>query len=110
MYPFNVINWVKMVLLSGIMSVAVGAVFVGIRWKFWDHNWQRENNRIFDSKNVNDRLGFHYTMMIVGVWPTLLHMISDITKSKASVTRDVEDKLYTKFAYILTKVRSLNFT
>ena len=29
MYPFNVINWVKMVLLAGAMSVCVGAVFVG---------------------------------------------------------------------------------
>ena len=49
MYPFNVINWVKVVLLSGIMSVLIGAVFVGIRWRFWDLNWQREQNRIFDS-------------------------------------------------------------
>ena len=31
MYPFNVINWVKMVLLAGAMSVCVGAVFVGAR-------------------------------------------------------------------------------
>ena len=30
-YPFNVIQWVKMVLLAGVMSTCVGGIFVGIR-------------------------------------------------------------------------------
>ena len=43
-------------------------------------------------------------MMVVGIWPTLLHVITDINKSKAAITRDVNDRLYSKFAYIVTKV------
>ena len=65
-YPFNVINWVKMVLVSGIMSVCTGAVFAGMRWRYWDKAWQRDPN--YGQENVNDRLGFHHVMMCVGVW------------------------------------------
>ena len=39
MYPFNVINWFKMVLLSGTMSICLGAIFIGIRWRYWDSSW-----------------------------------------------------------------------
>ena len=39
MYPFNVISWVKMVLVSGVMSVCLGGVFAGTRWRFWDTAW-----------------------------------------------------------------------
>ena len=39
MYPFNVINWFKMVLLSGTMSICLGAIYLGIRWRYWDSSW-----------------------------------------------------------------------
>jgi hypothetical protein len=42
MYPFNVINWVKLVLLSGVMSVCMGVIFLGIRWRYWDRAWQKD--------------------------------------------------------------------
>ena len=102
MYPFNVINWVKLVLLSGAMSLCVGAVFVGIRWRYWDKLWQRDH--VFAQENVNDRLGFHHVMMVVGVWPMLLNMVTDVWTSKPQVTRDLDDRLYSKFAYSVTKV------
>ena len=54
--------------------------------------------------NVNDRLGFHYVFMCVGVWPTLLGLISDEWRNKSAINRDVGDRLYSKVAYILTKV------
>ena len=50
MYPFNVINWVKMVLLGGVMSVCLGTIFMGIRWKYWDRVWQA--NHIFEQENI----------------------------------------------------------
>ncbi len=34
----------------------------------------------------------------------ILAMISDVWREKRPVTRDVEDRLYSKFSYILTKV------
>ena len=42
MFPFNVINWVKLVLLSGLMSILMGGVFLGIRWRYWDNAWQKD--------------------------------------------------------------------
>lgn len=42
MYPFNVINWVKQVLLAGVMSVCMGVIFLGIRWRYWDRAWQKD--------------------------------------------------------------------
>lgn len=103
MYPFNVINWVKLVLLSGVMSVCLGGIFMGIRWKYWDRAWQADY--IFEQDNISDRFGFHHVLMAVGIWPMLLAMISDSYREKRPITRDVEDGLYSKFAYIVTKVR-----
>merc|ERR1719507_2821739 len=69
-YPFNVIQWVKLVLLAGVMSTCLGGVFVGIRWRYWDTKWQQDHS--YGQENVNDRLGFHHVMMSVGLWPILL--------------------------------------
>ena len=76
---------------------------MGIRWKYWDSKWKQ--NPIFEQDNINDRLGFFHVLMAVGIWPMLLTMISETWREKRSVTRDVEDGLYSKFAYIITKVR-----
>ena len=91
-----------MVLLSGVMSVILGGIFMGIRWKYWDSKWKQKP--IFEQDNINDRLGFFHALMAVGIWPMLLTMVSQTWREKRSVTRDVEDGLYSKFAYIITKV------
>ena len=104
MYPFNVINWVKVILVSACMSLAIGGVFVGTRWRFWDNKWQREPE--FEQDNVGDRVGFHYVMLVVGVWPTLMHLAAETWRGKEPVHRDIQDKLYSKFAFIFTKVMS----
>ena len=103
MYPFNVIAWVRLVLLSGAMSVSLGAVYLGLRWRYWDSRWQEDP--IFEQDSVDDRIGFHYVFMCVGVWPTLLASISEDWRAKPAVTRDVEDRLYSKATYLFTKVR-----
>lgn len=103
MYPFNVINWVRVVLLSGLMSICLGGIFLGMRWRYWDSDWQVDP--IFEQDNIGDRLGFHYVFMAVGVWPMLMAMITEEWRNKGSVTRDIEDRLYSKVAYIITKVR-----
>jgi ABC-type multidrug transport system ATPase subunit len=100
-YPFNVINWVKLVLVSGIMSVCIGGVYAGMRWRYWDRAWLRDPN--FGQETVSDRLGFHHVMMCVGVWPMLLNMVTEVWRSKPSLTRDVDDRLYSKLVYGLTK-------
>ena len=104
-FPFNIINWVKTVLLSGVMSVMLGGIYMGIRSKYWDREWRQSSQKIFEQDNINDRLGFFHVLMAVGIWPMLLTMISEVWREKRSVTRDVEDGLYSKLAYIITKVQ-----
>ncbi len=104
MYPFNVISRVRLVLLSGLMSILTGGIFAGIRWRYWDRKWQ--DDPIFEQDNVNDRMGFHYVLMCVAVWPTLLSLVTEEWRNKRSVTRDVDDRLYSKAAYLFTKVRT----
>ena len=82
------------------MSVLLGGVFLGIRWKYWIPEWSPH----FEQDNVSDRMGFIHVIMSVGVWPMLLTMISEAWMEKLPMTRDVEDGLYSKFAYIITKV------
>ena len=51
MFPFNIIEWVKLVLLAGVMSVAVGTVFIGVRWRYWEYDPQGRNER-FEQANI----------------------------------------------------------
>ena len=95
-----------MVLLSGVMSVLLGGIFMGIRWRYWDRLWKLDPQ--FEQDNINDRLGFFHVIMSVGIWPMLLTFISQSWREKRPVTRDVEDRLYSKFAYIITKVEGFN--
>ena len=105
MYPFNVITWIKLVIISGLISVCLGTVFAGIRWRFWDSVWQREPE--FEQDNVNDRVGFNHVMSVVGVWTLLLHLAADVWRDRGAVARDINDDLYSKFAYIFTKVNNI---
>ena len=54
MYPFNVINWFKMVLLSGTMSICLGAIYLGIRWRYWDSSWP--SDPIFEQVRYTDSI------------------------------------------------------
>ena len=54
MYPFNVIGWVKVLLVSGIMSLCVGGIFVGTRWRFWDSAWLKETIHYQTKPNQTD--------------------------------------------------------
>merc|ERR1712223_535404 len=77
MFPFNVIHWAKTVLLCGMMSVFIGGIFIGIRFKYFE---QKDSE--YEQDNINDRLGFHHCIMAVGIWPMLLSMISEAWREK----------------------------
>ena len=68
--------------------------------------WEAEPE--FEQGNVADRVGFHHVMLVVGVWPTLLHLADDVWRSKGPVNRDVEDNLYSRFAFVFTKVNIIS--
>ena len=46
--------------------------------------------------------------MSVGVWPMLMALITDEWRNKRAISRDVEDRLYSKAIYIFTKVLKMN--
>ena len=48
-------------------------------------------------------------MMAVGIWPVMLATIGETWRGQAAITRDVEDGLYSKSAYIITKVKLIKF-
>ena len=105
-YPFNVINWVQLVLLSGTMSVCIGGVFSGMRWRYWDRAWQQDPS--YGQENASDRLGFQHVMMTVGVWPMLLSLATGAWKSKPALTRDVDDRLYSRMVFGISQVHKNN--
>ena len=57
---------------------------------------------------ILDRLGFHHVLMAVGIWPLMMVTIGETWRGQAAITRDVEDGLYSKAAYIITKVYTDN--
>ncbi len=52
-------------------------------------------------------MGFHHVMLVVGVWPVLLHLATDLWAGLRPVNRDIQDRLYSRFAYICTKVQTV---
>ena len=108
MYPFNVIDWVKQVLLAGTLSTLLGAIYLGLRWRYWDRSWvasaQSGGGPVFEQDNLSDRLGFYHVLMAVGLWPgVLMSSVSAVWKAKSAVTRDLDDGLYSKTAYAVAK-------
>ncbi|XP_045119789.1 ATP-binding cassette sub-family G member 8-like isoform X1 [Portunus trituberculatus] len=92
-FPYNMMNWLAMTLVAGIMSVVVGAVYWDVRSSMQQHQ-----------DNVNNRANFHYVMATLALWPVLLMAISEVWRDKPAVARDVADGLYSKGIYILTKI------
>jgi hypothetical protein len=58
----------------------------------------------FEQENVNDRVGFHHVMLVVGLWPLLMHLANHTASAMGPVNRDIQDRLYSRFAYICTEV------
>ena len=59
MFPFNAIEWVKRVLLAGVMSVLIGTIFLGVRWQYWNEIFlqkEKEDQDLFLQANVGGKL------------------------------------------------------
>lgn len=90
--PSTFINWLMLIIISASLSLGIGAIF-----------WDVPNT---DSQlTLNDRLGYHYSVMCVTIWPLLLLLtLAEVRRNRNTVERDVKDGLYGRFTYILTKV------
>lgn len=91
--PNTFLNWLTLIIVSASLSLIIGAIF-----------WDVPNS---DAQlTLNDRQGYHYSVMCVMAWPLLLFLtISEIRRNRRTVERDIKDGLYGRFTYILTKVR-----
>lgn len=94
--PITFVNWLCLIVTSVSLSLISGAIF-----------WDVPNT---DSQlKLNDRLGYHYSVMCITCWPLLLMLtLVEIHRNRKTVERDIKDNLYGRFTYIFTKVYILN--
>lgn len=59
--------------------------------------------------NLNDRLGYHYAVMSICLWPILLLVIRDIHEDRMYAEKDFYLGMYGRLVYILTQVRNCLF-
>lgn len=89
--PNTFISWLMLIIMSVSLSLIMGAIF-----------WDVPNSD--PELNLNDRLGFHYSIMCVMVWPILLFLtLLEVRRNRQTVERDIRDGLYGRFTYIFTK-------
>lgn len=82
-------NVISRILLAAIMSLLTGTVF-------WD--LPATDSRL----TQNDRVGFHYTVMCLTVWPVLLWLSArEASSMRQHVERDIAVGLYSRSVFIL---------
>ncbi|GAB6028959.1 hypothetical protein CHUAL_004754 [Chamberlinius hualienensis] len=91
MFPYNLINLGKNIFIVAIMSVLIGAIY-------WNVRLQIEQDA------VQDRFGYHYVMMGVAIWPLIFITITEVWSNKDVISRDFDDRMYTKTAYFISKM------
>ncbi|XP_049866326.1 ATP-binding cassette sub-family G member 8 isoform X2 [Pectinophora gossypiella] len=82
-------NVITRVLIAAIMSLITGTIF-------WDLP-------MTDAKlTQNDRIGFHYTVMCVTLWPILLWLTArEASSMRHHVERDIAVGLYSRIVFII---------
>lgn len=91
MFPFNFCKICTNVFIVALISTLIGAIY--------------ENVRLDTEQDAaQDRVGFYYVVMAVAVWPILLLTVTEVWCNKDAVNRDLEDQLYSKAAYIISKM------
>lgn len=90
-FPYNVVHFFRRLVLAACISVLLGAIFWNVRAGL-------------DQEHVLDRLGFHYALLGICLWPLLLSDVTDVCREKMYVVRDINERLYFGFAYVFSKL------
>ena len=93
-FPANLQRWLSIFMTTTLMSIILGSIF-----------WQVRSDQS-EQEDVNDRLAMHYVVGVVGVWPTLMLIITQVWNEKDSVARDINDQLYGRLVYFFSEVNS----
>lgn len=92
-FPWNIITWVTTLLFSATLSILIGAIYWNIRLSITQ-----------DQNNLNDRLGFHWVLLCLGLWPVVLLILHNDRKEMRYVARDISEGLYSRAMFIVAKV------
>lgn len=92
-FPWNLIRWLVLTLISAGISICIGTIYWNIRLQLPQ-----------DQNSINDRFGLQWTMMVIIPWPLLLLLLSRDRRNSQYVIRDTQDRLYSKAIYIIAKV------
>ena len=85
-------KWTMTCLMFLMLSAVVGLIF-----------WDIPNT---DSQlNLNDRLGYHFAMVHLLVWPLAFFKSRSFSNELQFVKKDCSDKLYGPKMFIFTKVK-----
>lgn len=92
-FPWNIVDWMLILLLATSLSITIGALYWNIR--LTQHQ---------DQNNISDRYGLHWVLMVLLAAPVIITLSANDTKDLDCVTRDFEEKLYSKAVYFIAKV------
>lgn len=95
-FPSSLQRWLAIFITSVVMSLAHGAIFWNVR--------SSHQSTLPEQEDINDRMALHYVMATVAIWPTLMLMVTDVWKERDSLARDLQDRLYGRFVYFISKV------
>lgn len=88
--PIALLNWIRQMILFVILSLAIGFVF-----------WDLPSS---DSQLAyNDRLGYHHTIMAVGIWPIVMFTIRHSSMDSKYAADEIRMGLYPRSSFIIIR-------
>eukprot|EP00095_Tigriopus_kingsejongensis_P006324 maker-scaffold411_size179879-snap-gene-0.27 protein:Tk06324 transcript:maker-scaffold411_size179879-snap-gene-0.27-mRNA-1 annotation:"abc subfamily abcg" len=101
LYPYNIISWCKIWLLSLLVSMSYGIVFIGIKWRFWDSSWLEDPT--YEQENINDRMGYIHVVTNFALLPVVILLSLHFFRSFVPKQFRVRDRMFNKTSYIFAK-------
>lgn len=88
--PGSILSWISKFIAAAILSLFIGCIY-------WD---VPATDPLL---NLNDRFGYHYTIMGLAFWPIIILMIRDIHEDRNYAERDFKLGMYGRLVYIITQ-------
>jgi len=113
--PRSSLRWISRFFIAGILSIIFGTIFSDIPATDPQLSFGDRYKILLIFKPVKYgillfllffRMGFYYSIMIIGALPLILHIALNDThgNDRDSIESDVADNLYSRFVYIVTSV------
>lgn len=73
--PGSLLSWISRLIVAAVLSLFIGGIF-------WDVMSDPQ-------LNLNDRLGYHYSVMTVAIWPIILMLVQDTQNDRKYAEVDI---------------------